>query len=101
MLVVVLLFYKRLRSGLEGKSSNVNPYDQDVTTTILHGKQMIMYWCVDDLKVSHMEKSAVYVLVLKLVNLYGPNTTLVCGKILCVWEQEIHFASTFLVCFSN
>jgi hypothetical protein len=66
MLRAVLLLYKRLLSNLENIGFEVNPYDPCVANKMTNGKQMTICWDVDDLKVSHVEKSAVAALVMKL-----------------------------------
>ena len=66
MLRAVLLFYKRLRSNLEGMGFEVNPYDPCVANKMVNGKQMTICWHVDDLKVSHVENLAVAALTVKL-----------------------------------
>ena len=66
MLRAVLLLYKRLLSHLENIGFEVNPYDPCVANKMTNGKQMTICWDVDDLKVSHVEKSAVAALVMKL-----------------------------------
>ena len=53
MLRVALLFYKRLRSDLENKGFEVNPYDPCVANKVVNGCQKTICWHVDDLKVSH------------------------------------------------
>ena len=58
MLRAALLFYRRLRSNLEDMGFEVNPYDPCVVNKMVNGKQMTMFWHVDDLKVSHVEKIA-------------------------------------------
>ena len=42
--------------------------------------QMTICWHVDDLKLSHKDEDAVTALALKLASLYGPKTTISCGK---------------------
>ena len=48
---------------------------------MVSGHQMPICWHVDDLKVSHKNEDAVTVLALKLASLYGPKTTISCGKV--------------------
>ena len=42
---------------------------------------MTICWHVDDLKVSHKNKDVVTAIALKLASLYGPKTTISCGKV--------------------
>ena len=48
---------------------------------------------MDDLKVSHVEKSAVSALALKLVKLYGPKTTISQWKVHDYLGMEMDFDS--------
>ena len=81
MLRAALLFYKRLRSNLEGMGFEVNPYDPYVVNKMVNGKQITICWHVDKLKVSHVEKSAVAALSLKLTKVYGPKTMISQGDV--------------------
>ena len=72
MLRAALLFCNRLRSDLEEMGFEVNPYNPCVANKMVNGKQMAVCWHVDDLKESHVEKSTVTALALKLAKLYGP-----------------------------
>ena len=53
MLKSALLFYKKLRNDLESIGFEVNPYDPCIANKVIDGKQMIIMWHVDDIKISH------------------------------------------------
>ena len=57
LLKSALDFYNKLRSDLEDNGFIVNPYDPCVANKDVNGKQMTVLWHVDDLKVSHVDKS--------------------------------------------
>ena len=42
---------------------------------------MTVCWHVNDLKVSHVDENAVTAFALKLAKIYGPKTTISCGKV--------------------
>ena len=81
MLRAALLFYKILRSDLENMGFKINPYDPCVANKMVNGHQITICWHVDDLKVSHRDDNAVTALAEKLAEIYGPNTTVSCGKL--------------------
>ena len=93
MLRAALLFYKKLRSDLKNMGFEVNLYDPCVANKMVDGKQMTICWHVDDLNVSHVEKSAVSALALKLVKLYGPKTTISRGEVYDYLGMEMDFGS--------
>ena len=93
MLRAALLFYKRRRSNLEELGFELNPYDPCVANKMVNGKQMTVCWHVDDLKLSHVEKSAVTVLALKLAKLYEPKTTISRGKVHDYLGMEMDFGT--------
>ena len=74
MLRSALFFFKRLRSDLKNRGFKINPYDPCVAKNIVNGHQMTFFWHVDDLKVSHNDKSAVTALAMNLGELYGSKT---------------------------
>jgi len=49
----------------------INPYDQCVANKIIDGKQCMIVWHVDDLKISHVDRSVVEKIVSHLNNRYG------------------------------
>ena len=54
-LIFALIFYELLVSDMRGKGFELNPYDPCVASKFIVGKQMIIFWHVDNLKVSHVE----------------------------------------------
>ena len=54
-----LLFYKKLVATLESDGFVLNPYDSYVANKVVDGKQMTVYWQVDNLKVSHCDPAQV------------------------------------------
>ncbi len=54
-----LFFYKKLVSDLESDGSVLNPYDSCMANKVVDGKQMMVCWHVDDLKVSHCDPTQV------------------------------------------
>ena len=93
MLRAALLFYKRVRSNLMDMGFEVNPYDPYVANKMVNGKQMTICWHLDDLKVTHVEKSAVTALALELAKLYGSKTTISRGKVQDYIGTEMDFGS--------
>jgi len=59
MMVSSLLFYRKLRKDLEQLGIKVNPYDICVANKMINGKQLTVFWHVDDLKISHKDKKVV------------------------------------------
>ena len=60
---------------------------------MVNGNQMTICWHVDNLKVSHVEKSAVTTLALKLVKWYGLKTTSSRGKVHDYLGMEMYFGT--------
>ena len=54
LLKSALDFYNKLRGDLEDHGFEIN-YDPCVANKMVNGKQMIVIWHVDDLKVSHVD----------------------------------------------
>lgn len=52
MLKLVFLFYKNLLTHLVANRITITPNDSFVVTKIIQGKQMTIFWHIDDLKVS-------------------------------------------------
>ena len=71
----------------------INPYDPCVSNKMVNGHQMTIFWNVDDLKVSYKDNHDVTALAEKLVELYGPNTTVSCGKVHEYLGVDIHWTS--------
>jgi len=76
-----LLFYRKLRSELEDYGFVINPYDPCVANKMVNGKQMTVVWHVDDLKVSHVDKTEVTKFVAHLAGIYGPKMTIRRGPV--------------------
>ena len=66
---------------LENMGFEINPYDPCVANKMVSGHQMSICSHMDDLKVSHKNKYAVTALALNVASLYGPKTTISCGKV--------------------
>ena len=66
MLRATLLFYRKLRCGLEEMDFKVDPYDPCVANQGVNGAQYTVVWHIDDLKVSHCNKSVVTYFASKL-----------------------------------
>ena len=49
------MFYERLVEVMRGKGFGNNPYDPCVANKMILGKKMMIYWHLEDLKVSHVE----------------------------------------------
>ena len=47
----------------------------------INSSQMIVYWHVDDLKVSHKEESAIDTFVLNIFKIFGNSTKDIRGKV--------------------
>ena len=54
-----LLFYRKLVGDLEAEGFTINPYDPCVANKLINGKQLTILWHVDDLKISHVNRSEV------------------------------------------
>jgi hypothetical protein len=50
-----LHFYRKLVAKLEGDGFKLNPYDLCLTNKDIDGKQMMVCWHVDNLKVLHLD----------------------------------------------
>ena len=50
-----LLFYKKLLSDSDLMGFELNPYDPCVTNKIKNGKQMMIIWHINNLKISHVD----------------------------------------------
>jgi hypothetical protein len=60
ILKAALLFYKKLiKEDLMEIGFKLNPYDPCVADKMSKGKQMTLYWHVDNMKVSHFDKKKV------------------------------------------
>ena len=93
MLQAALLFYKRLRRWLEDSGFKVNPYDPCVANKIIDGSQITIYWHVDDLKVSHIDKDVVTSFAVVMGKEFGSGTTIKRGKVFDYLGMELGFES--------
>ena len=59
----------------------INPYDPCVANKIVNGKQLTVSWHVDDLTLSHVDKSAVMDVINNLKSIYGMNLKETIGPI--------------------
>ena len=50
---------------------SINPYDPCVANKMINGKQIMVTWNVDDLKISHVESSEVTRMIKWLESQYG------------------------------
>ena len=55
MLQASLLWYRKLRQGLEAVGIKFNPYDQCIANKTVHGYQQTIRFHVDDLLSSHVD----------------------------------------------
>jgi hypothetical protein len=59
LLMSALLFYNKTVADLEGNGFVLNQYDSCVANKVVDGKQMMVCWNVDNLKVSHCDPAQV------------------------------------------
>ena len=57
-LQAVQLFWRLLLNTLKEWGFKLNEYDQCMANKTINGKQCTIIWHVDDLKISHVEKSS-------------------------------------------
>jgi hypothetical protein len=76
-LQAALLFWKDLLGALLEWGFELNPYDQCVANKMIKGKQCTILWHVDDLKISHVDKTVVSNIIDILNEQYGKVTPLV------------------------
>lgn len=79
-----LLFWQRLSSQLQKWGFKLNPYDWCVANKTINGKQCTITWHIDDLKISHVDKSVVMDIIALLSDEFGKNAPLT------VTEGPIH-----------
>ena len=75
MMKSALLFYKKLIKELKEMGFEINPYDPCVANKLVSGKQMTVRWHVDDLMISHIDKSKILKFVRCIKDIYGGNLT--------------------------
>ena len=97
-----LLFWKKLSGYLEKNGFVANPYDTCVMNKMVNGKQMTIGWHVDDLKISHVDMSAIEHVIKKLESEFGKETplTITRGKIHEYLGMTIDFSEPGKVIFS-
>jgi hypothetical protein len=76
-----LLFYNKLVADLEGDGFVLNPYDLCVANKAVNGKQMMVCWHIDDLKVSHCDPAQVTIFGEWLSEKYGVAVAIHRGKV--------------------
>ena len=54
-----LLFWRHLSQKLVDWGFSINPYDWCVANKLIHGSQCTIVWHIDDLKISHIDSTAV------------------------------------------
>jgi len=85
-LQAALLFSKLLSETLQEWGFALNPYEKCVVNEIIEGKQCMLIWHIDDLKISHANKNVVENILKKLndkFGLVGPLTT--CRGKVTIW----------------
>ena len=65
------LFWERLSGYLTKMGFTLNPYDECVANMIINGQQCTITWHVDDLKISHVEKTVVSSVISKIEQEFG------------------------------
>ena len=65
------MFNKNLVGDLEAYGFNINPYDPCVANNMIGGKQLIVCWHVDDLKISCVDAKYVTKMIQWLESEYG------------------------------
>ncbi len=76
-----LLFYKKLVANLESDGFVLNPYDSCMANKVVDGKQMMVCWHVDNLKVSHCDPAQVTIFGEWLRKKYGVAVATHRGKV--------------------
>ena len=66
-----MLWYNLFADTLQKDGFEINPYDFCVANKMVNGKQCTIVWYVDDLKVSHMERSVVEGVMKKIQDRFG------------------------------
>ena len=66
-----LLWYELFTSKLSKMGFTINPYDKCIANKMVNGKQCSVVWYVDDVKVSHVEKSVVEEVIKDLEYTFG------------------------------
>lgn len=75
-LQVALMFWRNLSNTLKEWGIVTNPYDQCVANKLFNGHQCTLLWHVNDMKISHVNKSVVSSVICDLNKKYGTITPL-------------------------
>ena len=81
MMKSALLFYKKLVKELKEMGFDINPYDPCVANKLVNKKQMTVRWHVDDLMISHINKSEILKFVRCMQDIHGDNLAENVGKV--------------------
>jgi hypothetical protein len=81
MMKSALLFYKKLIKELKEMGFEINPYDPCVANKLVSGKQMTVRWHVDDLMISHIDKSEILKFARYIKDIYRDNLAENVGKV--------------------
>ncbi len=81
MMKSISQFYKKLIKELKEMGFEINPYDPCVANKLVSGKQMTVRWYVDDLMISHIDKSEMLKFVRCIKDIYGDNLAENVGKV--------------------
>jgi len=73
MMKSALLFYKKLVKELYEMGFEINQYDLCVANKLVGEKQMTVRWNIDDLMISHIDKSEILKFVRCIKDIYGDN----------------------------
>ena len=75
-LQATLLFWRELSQFLKGHGFTANPYDPCVVNKVINGKQCMVAWHVDNLKMSHVEQQVLEELLNALNAKFGKEKPL-------------------------
>jgi hypothetical protein len=67
----LVLWYKLCTSTLQEMGFVLDPYDSCIANKMINGKQCTICWSVDDLKVSHVQRSVVVSIIAAFEGKYG------------------------------
>ena len=101
-LQAALLFWKSLSTKLKHWGFEINPYDWCVANKIIDNKQCTITWHVDDLKISHVNKDVVSIVIQNLKDEYGKHADLsiMRGKVHIYLGMTIDFTQKRKITFS-
>jgi len=90
-----LLFWKKLSESLKQRGFEINPYDWCVANKTINGTQCTIVWHVDDLKISHVDRSVVDSIIASLKEEYGKvgEMTVQRGKVLDYLGMTLDFSN--------